>query len=135
MLAVMVKRHMRAVRDALCEILQALEQIMATLKHGGLTDFGREVVKEMNHLGMIVDVAHVSDGTIDDVLDVSTAPIAASHSSCRALTNMPRNLTDDQIKRIAAKGGIVMINVGSLFLSQKTWDAFVAMAVDRQLAI
>jgi membrane dipeptidase len=99
----------------------------ASVKHGGLTDFGRDVIKEMNHLGMIVDVAHVSDDTIDDVLDVSSAPIAASHSSCRALVNMPRNLTDDQIKRIAAKGGIVMINVGSFFLSQKSWDAFVAM--------
>jgi membrane dipeptidase len=99
----------------------------AAVKHHGLTDFGKEVVKEMNRLGMIVDVAHVSDETIDDVLEVTRAPIMASHSSCRALTNMPRNLTDDQIKRIAAKGGIVMINIGSLFLSQKTWDAFVAM--------
>ncbi|HSD86045.1 MAG TPA: membrane dipeptidase, partial [Kofleriaceae bacterium] len=84
-------------------------------------------VKEMNRIGMIVDVAHVSDETIDDALEVSRAPIMASHSSCRALSNMPRNLTDDQIKRIAAKGGLVMINVGSLFLSQKSWDAFVAM--------
>jgi membrane dipeptidase len=58
---------------------------------------------------------------------VSRAPVMASHSSCRALANMPRNLTDDQIKRIAAKGGVVMINIGSQFLSQKNWDAFVAM--------
>jgi membrane dipeptidase len=97
------------------------------MKHHGLTDFGRDVVKEMNRIGMIVDVAHVSDETIDDVLEVSRAPIMASHSSCRALANMPRNLTDDQIKRIAAKGGVVMINVSTLFLSQKSWDAFVAM--------
>lgn len=93
--------------------------------HGGLTDFGREVVKEMNRIGMIVDVAHVSDATIDDVLEVSRAPIMASHSSCRALSNMPRNLSDDQIKRIAAKGGIVMINFSSSFLDQKVWDEFV----------
>jgi membrane dipeptidase len=90
--------------------------------HGGLTDFGREVVKEMNRLGMIVDVSHVSDATIDAVLAVSRAPVMASHSSCRALADMPRNLTDDQIKRIAAKGGVVMINFGSTFLDQKVWD-------------
>jgi membrane dipeptidase len=96
------------------------------IKHDGLTAFGRDVIKEMNALGMIVDISHVSDGTVDDVLDVSTAPVMASHSSCRALTDMPRNLTDDQIKRIAAKGGVVMINIGSFLISQKTWDAFVA---------
>jgi membrane dipeptidase len=95
--------------------------------HDGLTDFGREVVKEMNRLGMIVDISHTSDATVDDVLEVSRAPVMASHSGCRALVSMPRDLTDDQIKRIAAKGGIVMINFGSVFLSQKSWDAFVAM--------
>jgi membrane dipeptidase len=94
--------------------------------HGGLSDFGREVVKEMNRIGMIVDIAHVSDDTIDDVLEVSRAPVMASHSSCRALSSMPRNLTDDQIKRIAAKGGVVMINFGSPFLDQKIWDDFQA---------
>ncbi|HEX5061832.1 MAG TPA: dipeptidase [Kofleriaceae bacterium] len=94
--------------------------------HGGLSDFGREVVKEMNRIGMIVDISHVSDDTIDDVLEVSRSPVMASHSSCRALSNMPRNLTDDQIKRIAAKGGIVMINIGSGFIEQASWDAFVA---------
>jgi membrane dipeptidase len=96
------------------------------VRHGGLSDFGREVVKEMNRIGMIVDISHVSDDTVDDVLETSRAPVMASHSSCRALANMPRNLTDDQIKRVAAKGGIVMINFGSIFLDQKTWDAFVA---------
>jgi membrane dipeptidase len=92
--------------------------------HGGLSEFGKDVVKEMNRIGMIVDVSHVSDATIDAVLAVSRAPVMASHSSCRALSNMPRNLTDDQIKRIVAKGGIVMINFGSGFLDQKVWDAF-----------
>lgn len=90
--------------------------------HGGLSDFGREVVKEMNRLGMIVDISHVSDATVDDVLAVSRAPVMASHSSCRAIADMPRNLTDDQIRRIAAKGGVVMINFGSTFLDQKVWD-------------
>jgi membrane dipeptidase len=94
--------------------------------HDGLTAFGKDVVKEMNRLGMIVDVSHVSDATIRDALAVSRAPIMASHSSCRALSSIPRNLTDDQIKQIAAKGGVVMINVGSAFLDQKVYDQFVA---------
>jgi membrane dipeptidase len=95
--------------------------------HNGLTDFGRDVVKEMNRIGMIVDISHTSDATVDAVLAVTRAPVMASHSSCRALVNMPRDLTDDQIKRIVAKGGVVMINVGSDFIDQKAWDAFVAM--------
>jgi membrane dipeptidase len=94
--------------------------------HGGLSAFGKDVVKEMNRLGMIVDISHVSDATIRDVLAVSRAPVMASHSSCRAISNMPRNLTDDQIKQIAGKGGVVMINVGSGFLDQKVYDQFVA---------
>jgi len=94
--------------------------------HDGLTAFGKDVVKEMNRLGMIVDISHVSDATIRDVLAVSRAPVMASHSSCRALSSIPRNLTDDQIKQIAGKGGVVMINVGSAFLDQKIYDQFVA---------
>ena len=97
--------------------------------HGGLSDFGREVVKEMNRLGMIVDVSHVSDATIDDVLAASRAPVMASHSSCRAISDLPRNLSDDHIKRIAAKGGVVMLNVGSSFLDQKSWDWIKTTAV------
>jgi membrane dipeptidase len=99
----------------------------ASKVHGGLSDFGRDVVKEMNRLGMIVDISHVSDETVDDVLEVSRAPVMASHSSCRALSSLPRNLTDDQIKRVAAKGGLVMINFGSAFLDQKIWDEFQAL--------
>ncbi|MGH2668143.1 MAG: dipeptidase, partial [bacterium] len=91
--------------------------------HQGLSTFGRDVVREMNRLGMMVDVSHVSDDTIDDVLETSRAPIFASHSSCRALAAMPRNLTDDQIRRIAAGGGVVMINIGSYFLDQEVIDA------------
>jgi membrane dipeptidase len=94
--------------------------------HGGLTDLGREVVLEMNRLGMLVDVSHVSDDTIADVLETSRAPVFASHSSCRALSNIPRNLTDEQIRAIAAKGGVVMVNISSMFVDQKIVDAFVA---------
>jgi len=91
--------------------------------HDGLTDFGRAVVREMNRIGMLVDISHVSDATLDDVLEASRAPVFASHSSCRALSDIPRNLTDDQIRRIAAGGGVVMINIGSYFLDQATVDA------------
>jgi membrane dipeptidase len=94
--------------------------------HNGLTDFGRQVVLEMNRLGMLVDVSHVSDDTIRDVLETSKAPVFASHSSCRALANIPRNLSDDQIRAIAAKGGVVMINVSTLFLDQKSVDVYLA---------
>lgn len=92
-------------------------------RHGGLNDLGRTIVREMNRIGMIVDVSHVSDDTLDDVLEVSRAPVIASHSSCRAISNIPRNLTDDQIRRIAATGGVVMINIGSYFLDQESVDA------------
>jgi membrane dipeptidase len=85
-------------------------------RHGGLNDLGREVVRTMNALGMMVDISHVSDETLDDVLETSRAPVFASHSSCRAIADIPRNLTDDQIRRIAGKGGVVMINIGSYFL-------------------
>ena len=92
--------------------------------HDGLTDFGRRVVLEMNRLGMLVDVSHVSDKTIADVLAVSKAPVFASHSSCRALSDIPRNLTDDQIRAIAGKGGVVMVNFSSVFVDGKVADDF-----------
>ena len=89
-------------------------------KHNGLSDFGRQVVREMNRLGMLVDVSHVSDKTMSDALDVSTVPIIASHSSARALSNVPRNIPDDLLKRIAKNGGVVQVNFYSVFVDEKT---------------
>src|SRR5437899_8214589 len=89
-------------------------------KHNGLSDFGKDVVREMNRLGMLVDVSHVSDKTMSDALDVSKAPIFASHSSARALSNVPRNIPDDLLRRIARNGGVVQVNFYSLFVDQKT---------------
>jgi membrane dipeptidase len=91
--------------------------------HNGLTDFGRKVVTEMNRLGMIVDISHVSDKTFYDVLAISQAPLLASHSSCRALCDAPRNMTDQMIKNLAAKGGVIQINYYDGFLSQPFKDA------------
>jgi membrane dipeptidase len=91
--------------------------------HNGLTKLGREIVAEMNRLGMMVDVSHVSDKTFADVLETSTAPVFASHSACRAISNIPRNLTDEMIRALARKGGQININFGCEFLSQKSADA------------
>ena len=79
-------------------------------EHGGLTPFGEDVIREMNRLGMMVDVSHVSDDTFYDVLRVTRAPVIASHSSCRAVADHPRNMTDDMLQALAANGGVVMIN-------------------------
>lgn len=85
-------------------------------KHGGLSPFGREVVLELNRLGMMVDVSHVSDKTFWDVLDVSQAPVLATHSCCRALFDHRRNLSDDMIRALADQGGSVQINFAAGFL-------------------
>jgi membrane dipeptidase len=92
-------------------------------RHGGLNDLGRRVVREMNRLGMIVDISHVSDETFWDVLGVSRAPVFASHSSCRALSNVKRNMTDDMIRAMAGKGGVMQVNFACDFLSQANADA------------
>jgi len=91
--------------------------------HNGLTDFGKDVVREMNRLGLIVDISHVSDKTFYDVLETSKAPVFASHSSCRALCDAARNMTDQMIKDLAAKGGVIQINYHIGFLSQEFRDA------------
>jgi membrane dipeptidase len=91
--------------------------------HNGLTDFGKQVVREMNRLGMMVDISHVSDKTFYDALAVSSAPLIASHSSCRALCDAPRDMTDDMIKDLAAKGGVIQINYHVGFISQEFRDA------------
>jgi membrane dipeptidase len=91
--------------------------------HNGLTDFGKQVVLEMNRLGMMVDISHVSDKTFWDVIAVSQVPPFASHSSARAISNIPRNMSDDMIKALAKKGGVIQINFGCEFLSQKSADA------------
>jgi membrane dipeptidase len=91
--------------------------------HNGLTDFGKDVVREMNRLGVMVDISHVSDKTFADALAISKAPVIASHSSCRAICDAPRNMTDEMMKALAAKGGVVQINYHVGFLSQEFRDA------------
>ena len=93
-----------------------------TPAHKGLTDFGKDVVREMNRLGVIVDISHVSDKTFYDVLATSKAPVFASHSSCRALCETPRNMTDDMLRDLAKNGGVVQINYHVGFLSQEFRD-------------
>ena len=87
-------------------------------EHNGLTDFGKEVVREMNRLGLIVDISHVSDKTFYDALETSQAPIFASHSSARALASHARNMSDDMIKALAAKGGVIQINFHEGYLDE-----------------
>ena len=98
--------------------------------HNGLTEFGREVIREMNRLGMMVDVSHVSDATFDAVLETSQAPVIASHSCCRALCDAPRNLDDAMIKRLAANGGVIHITFHDSFLSQEYANAYRALATE-----
>ncbi|MGA2212611.1 MAG: dipeptidase, partial [Bryobacteraceae bacterium] len=91
--------------------------------HNGLTPFGKGVVREMNRLGMMIDISHTADKTFWDALETSKAPIIASHSSCRALCDVPRNMTDEMIAALGKKGGVMQINFNCGFLSQKSADA------------
>jgi membrane dipeptidase len=95
--------------------------------HNGLTDFGKQVVREMNRLGMMVDIAHVSDKTFYDAVATSAAPVIASHSSCRALDDQPRNMTDDMLRALAKNGGVVHINFFEGFLDHDFAERFGAL--------
>jgi membrane dipeptidase len=87
--------------------------------HNGLTPFGKDVVRELNRLGVMVDISHVADKTFYDALEVTKAPVIASHSSCRAISGSPRNMTDDMLRAVAKNGGVVMINYEASFLSEE----------------
>jgi membrane dipeptidase len=92
-------------------------------KWDGLNDLGRKVVLEMNRLGIMVDISHVSDATFFDVIETTKAPLIASHSSARALNNHPRNMTDDMLRAVAKNGGVVMVNFYPNFIDQILLDA------------
>ena len=113
----------------------------AKAEHNGLTEFGKDVVREMNRLGMMVDISHVSDKTFADVLAVSRAPVFASHSNCRAICDAPRNMTDDMIRALAAKGGVIQINYHVGFLSEEfrnaerahpEWEKAIALEIQKR---
>jgi membrane dipeptidase len=109
-------RYMTLTHSGNCEWADASTDKPA---HNGLTDFGKDVIREMNRLGMMVDISHVSDKTLYDALEISKAPLIASHSACRALCDAPRNMTDQMMKDLAAKGGVIQINYHVGFLSQE----------------
>ena len=92
-------------------------------KHGGLTDFGREVVRTMNDMGMIVDISHVSDDAFYAAVETTRTPLVATHSSCRALCRHPRNMTDEMLRALAKNGGVCMINFFSAFINDAVAEA------------
>ena len=90
--------------------------------HNGLSPYGKQIVREMNRLGMLIDVSHVSDKTVADALETSRAPLIASHSSAKAVADVPRNMTDAVIRAIAGKGGVICINFSVAYLDKKAYD-------------
>jgi len=103
--------------------------------HNGLTDFGRQVVIEMNRLGMMVDISHVADKTFWDTIAITKAPVIASHSSSRALVNAPRNMTDDMLRAVAKNGGVVQVNFFSGFDDEDFRKANAAQSKDAAAAV
>ena len=102
--------------------------------HNGLTGFGHEVIAEMNRLGMMIDVSHVSDKTLADVLAATRAPVFASHSCARALCDSSRNLTDDQLRAIAANAGVCMVNFYAAFVDENYRQAVLTIKAERSAA-
>ena len=102
--------------------------------HNGLNDFGREVIREMNRLGMMIDVSHVSDKTFWDVLETSTSPVIASHSSARAVTPSHRNLTDEQLRALAKQGGVALVNFYPAFIDETWQQAWKSLRPEREAA-
>ena len=104
--------------------------------HNGLSPLGREIVREMNRLGMMVDISHVSDKTFYDAIETSRAPVIASHSSLRALCNIPRNMSDDMLRALAHNGGVIFINFNTAYLDERAAAAFTQLhsTRDREIA-
>ena len=103
--------------------------------HNGLTDFGKQIVLEMNRLGMMVDISHVADKTFFDAIDTTKAPLIASHSSARALTNHARNMTDEMLRAVAKNGGVVQANFYDAFIDENYRKAAEAQKKDRDAAV
>ncbi len=103
--------------------------------HNGLTDFGKQVVVEMNRLGMMVDISHVADKTFWDAIATTKAPVIASHSSARALTSAPRNMTDEMLQAVAKNGGVVQVNFFNGFIDEDFLKASAAQAKDKAAAV